>query len=498
MALPKNMNPRSLMERAIEVMKNSVEESRVDGKVVPRVGALLVKVDGSIDTAARGELRNGDHAEFALLERKNRSTSLDGAVLFTTLEPCAPGARQHPKLSCAERIVLARIEEVWVGTGDPDPKVDGKGINYLQANGVQVHIFDRDLQEKILKANREFIDQATERAEAARSEAEGKPATGSSLERSWEGAAIKDLDPDLLEKYRKEIGASVANEEVFHHRLVQHGLLREKNGSLVPTGSGILLFGKAPRDFMPQAALLGTLRFADGREETRDFEGPALLAPDRAIQWLKDKLPNPIDRSEVERREVHAAFWELVREGLVNSLVHRDYSLEGAKCQLKADPDKVVLMSPGPPVEPITMEQLRSFSAPMLSRNPVLHFVFSKMKLAEERGLGLDSMKSRARGAGLPLPSFSFQDPYVVLTLSRSAEAAVPDDRQDALDKLSEAERRGWEWLTSQDLVTTAEYEQAMNLPNRTAKNHLKKLTDLGLLEMTGAGRATKYRVQRR
>jgi len=55
----------------------------------------------------------------------------------------------------------------------------------------------------------------------------------------------------------------------------------------------------------------------------------------------------------------------------------------------------------------------------------------------------------------------------------------------------------GWEWLATKDTVTAAEYQAALNLPNRTAKNHLKKLTGLGLLRMAGAGRATRYLVVR-
>lgn len=46
-------DPRSLMERAVEVMRESVDESREDGKVCPKVGAVLLKPDGSIDTAWR-------------------------------------------------------------------------------------------------------------------------------------------------------------------------------------------------------------------------------------------------------------------------------------------------------------------------------------------------------------------------------------------------------------------------------------------------------------
>ena len=130
MATKSKFDPRKMMEKAIDVMKLSINEPRADKKASPLVGAVLVKQDGTIDTAYRGEIRHGDHAEYTLLERKHPRERLDGSVLFATLEPCAPGARKHPKLGCAERIVNARIAEVWVGIEDPDPAVDGHGIRY--------------------------------------------------------------------------------------------------------------------------------------------------------------------------------------------------------------------------------------------------------------------------------------------------------------------------------------------------------------------------------
>lgn len=141
------------MEQAVQVMKQSTAEVRLDGKAVPLVGAVLVKLDGTVETASRGELRDGDHAEFSLIERKNRAVRLDGARLFSTLEPCAPGARTAPKLSCAERIVNARIKEVWVGIEDPDPLVDRKGIRYLQDHGVNVQSRVQERQSSRLRLN---------------------------------------------------------------------------------------------------------------------------------------------------------------------------------------------------------------------------------------------------------------------------------------------------------------------------------------------------------
>src|SRR3990172_12423350 len=149
-------------------------------KTIRRVRRSEHNVDFGI--ACRCELRHGDHAEFTLLERKNRSNRLDGAVLFTTLEPCAPGSRRHPKLGCAERIAMARIKEVWVGLEEPDPTVDRKGIKYLQDAGIAVHMFDRDLQEVIQKENREPLAQALERAAAAEEQKMPKKVTLSTFE----------------------------------------------------------------------------------------------------------------------------------------------------------------------------------------------------------------------------------------------------------------------------------------------------------------------------
>ena len=54
-------SPRQLMERAIEVMKQSINEPRTDKKTSPLVGAVLEKPEGTVDTAFHGELRHGEH-----------------------------------------------------------------------------------------------------------------------------------------------------------------------------------------------------------------------------------------------------------------------------------------------------------------------------------------------------------------------------------------------------------------------------------------------------
>jgi ATP-dependent DNA helicase RecG len=392
-------------------------------------------------------------------------------------------------------IDVDRIKEVWVGIEDPDPTVDRKGIKYLQDSGVTVHLFDRDLQEEIQEANKAFIEQALERAAVAREE-RPKTITLSPLENASATAVTKDLSSEALKQYRAVAKVRDAvDSPAFNRRLVQQGLLKQENGRTTPTGFGLLLFGKEPRMAMPQAGLLGTIHFADGTEEPKDFDGSQVLAPEQALQWLRDKLPNPIQRSAARRRQTNEPLFELVREGVVNALVHRDYAIEGAKCQLIVTPDTITVKSPGLPVEPITLEQMQSFKTPILSRNPVLHYVFARMELAEERGLGLRSMKARAEAAGLPLPRFAWETPYLVLTLFRTAGAAIRALGEALLRELTAEERIGWSFLTGRTKATQSEYAQHLGVTARTAQRHLTHFVALGMLRRSGRGPATEYEV---
>ena len=73
--------PREYMIMAIDVMKKSIPENR-DDKKSPYVGAILVFPDGTIDSAYRGEFRDGDHAEYTLIDKKNRTKDLTDCWLF--------------------------------------------------------------------------------------------------------------------------------------------------------------------------------------------------------------------------------------------------------------------------------------------------------------------------------------------------------------------------------------------------------------------------------
>jgi ATP-dependent DNA helicase RecG len=486
------------MEKAIEVMKQSINEPRADKKASPLVGAVLVKPDGTVDTAFRGELRHGDHAEYTLLERKHRDERLDGSSLFATLEPCAPGARKHPKLACAERIVNARIAEVWVGIEDPDPMVDRQGIRYLEQNGIKVHLFDLDLQEQIRDANKQFISQASQRAAESKAGKTTKPSPLSQWDEPLAGAGLADLASNALARYRERTkipGKTIS--AGFLQRLEHQGLLRHRGSKLVPTGFGFLLFGKKPRDVLHHAGLNATIEFPDGTHEIENFDGPAILIPDMVENWLRPKLPNVIDRSRMTRQERPALPFELVREAVINALVHRNYDLTGATCHLVVTADTVTVRSPGAPLPPITVEQMQAFIAPMYNRNPKLQFAFGGTKLVEGRGFGMRTLGAAATKYGLPVPKYAFDGLYLNLTIYRHGQAAVDALKGDVLRVLNEDEKRSWEFLSTKSSVTRKEYAEHMGFDSRKAQRHIKRFVELGLLRKVGASSSTQYEVQK-
>jgi hypothetical protein len=151
-----NARVEELMVKSIEEASKSIPE---DGKINPKVGAVLCDSNGEILlTAYRGEKGNGTHCEYSLLEKiEEKNISCANTVLFVTLEPCTK--RNEPKKPCAKRIVEAKIPIVYIGAIDPNPDFRSYGETYLRDHSIIVERYPNKYVEIIRTMNKEFEQQ---------------------------------------------------------------------------------------------------------------------------------------------------------------------------------------------------------------------------------------------------------------------------------------------------------------------------------------------------
>ncbi|MEX0813910.1 MAG: ATP-binding protein [Chitinophagales bacterium] len=485
----KKYTDKELMQMAIDEMNKSVNEPRPDGKVPPKVGAVLLFPDGRIETAFRGELREGDHAEFTLLERKLANENLEGCTLFTTLEPCVE--RNPPKVPCCKRTTNARIKKVFVGIEDRDPTVDGKGIKHLENHGVEVKMFDREFQRIIEEENKAFLKQALERK---RETEEEDLRTAIELPvANYDSSKFSEL---ALQKFIKESNLDFkSTDEAFLEYLADFGAMEwdKEKKQFIPTGYGVLLFGNNPRTKFKNAVLKAHVTYSGSKIEPKDFDQALVLLPDQIEEWLKKVLPLSKDTSSFKRKDVPDFPIEVLREAIVNALVHRDYEIEGAKCEIKIDENKVIVTSPGKPLPAISLDELNTFEAPSLSRNPIITYAFSLMDYVEEKGFGMKTFKSLNKDYGLPIPKYTYKEPFLKLTFPRTVEAVRELPTGGAVGELDNQELKLFELFRSNKAYSKSEFVEQTGLASRTAERMLKRWVDLNLLRKEGGGKYLKY-----
>ena len=80
-------------------------------------------------------------------------------------------------------------------------------------------------------------------------------------------------------------------------------------------------------------------------------------------------------------------------EGLVNHLIHRDYTVMGGEVHIDIYDDRVELVSPGAMLDGTQIQDRDIYKVPSMRRNPVIADVFTQLDYMEKRGSGLRKMR---------------------------------------------------------------------------------------------------------
>jgi diaminohydroxyphosphoribosylaminopyrimidine deaminase/5-amino-6-(5-phosphoribosylamino)uracil reductase len=126
----------TFLERALAL----VDEANNRAYPKPTVGAVVVADGRVVGEGVTEEGRTGCHGERVALEEAGERAR--GGTLYVTMEPCAHHGSTPP---CVDAVVEAGVVRVLAGQDDPNPRVEGRGLEKLRAAGVEAELADDEL-----------------------------------------------------------------------------------------------------------------------------------------------------------------------------------------------------------------------------------------------------------------------------------------------------------------------------------------------------------------
>jgi ATP-dependent DNA helicase RecG len=321
-------------------------------------------------------------------------------------------------------------------------------------------------------------------------------------------ADMDDIDPAALGDYRQLRRAINPDAEELgwsdDDLLRALGCARRHDGRLKPTVAGIVLFGTAPalRRCFPMMRIdyirvpgRQWVEDPDHRFDTLEIRAPLLTAIRRATNTVRDELIQSFALPEgaLAREDEPTLPLRVIREAIVNAVMHRSYRIHGA-IQIIRYANRLEIRNPGHSIK--AEEQLGEPGSE--TRNPRIAAVLHEVNIAETKGSGIRAMRELMLAQDLLPPTFESSrrpDQFVATFLFH--HFLGPDDlawlRNLTREPISDEESRALVFVRELGAIDNAAYRAINRTDTLSASGHLRRLRDLELLEMKGAGNRTYY-----
>lgn len=239
---------------------------------------------------------------------------------------------------------------------------------------------------------------------------------------NWErlpllGADLSDLDMEEVKKtvdQLQESGKSMtADTEEF---LINNGLIQ--NGNI--TNACALLYAKNPSRFYTQCVIRLSVFSSDSPSdlvETRNYAGNIFKNAEAIFQFFDEYYKKSIVIDAPQRTEKWNYPRVAVREGVMNAIVHRDYSFYQGFLHIQVYPTHLDILNYGT-MEPIVSYATKGILEYSMLRNPDIAYQCYYRKLIEMRGTGIMRMNDECKKLGLNPPVFSIDGDVVKVSFS--------------------------------------------------------------------------------
>ena len=273
----------------------------------------------------------------------------------------------------------------------------------------------------------------------------------------------------------------------------------QKNGFL--TNLGILWIGKRnDRASLLYPPAIQVIRYDDKDEKVWKLLLDDYFAnPKELLERVLNDVPDWQESVEVSegmfRKNIPFFPIEVVRELVVNALVHRTYTTRG-DIFINIFPDRMEIHSPGRLPFGVTPKNILSQS---IRRNEHLSKIFYDLGLMEKEGSGYDLVYAKLLGSGKPLPIVKETDERVTVIVKKqfvSKEVVRLMDKASNEFSLKQKELISLGLLAQQQSYTALEISNILNQNEEVGlRNWLGRLIDLELVVKTGKGKGTQYAV---
>lgn len=219
-------------------------------------------------------------------------------------------------------------------------------------------------------------------------------------EQAVPGTTIDDLNPVLWRRFRTVLSPSDDRQFLEKMKLI----VREEDGAMRATVSGILFASDTPDSFMSSAFIQavcyrGIERNAAFQLDAKDIKGPldaqirdACKFVERNMRIYAIKAPH---RIETPQFSMNAVF-----EAVVNAVAHRDYSIYGSKIRLHLYSDRLEIFSPGTFPNTMTIDSL---SERQSARNELISSLLARCPMNVDAIGSQRSFIMDKRGEGVPI-----------------------------------------------------------------------------------------------
>lgn len=222
---------------------------------------------------------------------------------------------------------------------------------------------------------------------------------------------VKDLDGRLVdETVRRAKQRNFDFTNPRNRKSIMQDLALQQNGQL--TNAADVLFGREVWRRRPQTRLRAICYMSDRGDDFRDeqlFQGPASILLEDAVAFLRRHVAI---RSEFHDGQLaresssEYPFWSL-REGVVNALVHRDYSKSSGSVSISVYPGRVEIFNSGKFPDGITPHHLNQAQHDSILINPDIAHVFFLQGLMERAGRGTYKMTQECDELGMRPPEWA-------------------------------------------------------------------------------------------